>query len=101
MSCPKEIVQIPYSEKAADARLEQLENALDDKWLENDAVLDFQLGIVIKLLNLGAYSLPAKVLESKKLEIHLNDVLNKELIKCLKEIRQGKITLKLIVLHQY
>ena len=101
MSCSKEIVQIPYSEKAADARLEQLENALDDKWLENDAALDFQLGIVIKLLNLGAYSLPAKVLESKKLEIHLNDVLNKELIKCLKEIRQGKITLKLIVLHQY
>ena len=100
MSYLRKIIQIPYSEKAADARLEQLENALDDKWLENDAVLDHQLGIVIKLLNLGAYSLPAKVLESKKLEIHLNDVLNKELIKCLKEIRQGKIMLKLIVLHQ-
>ena len=100
MSYLRKIIQIPYSEKAADARLEQLENALDDNWLENDAVLDFQLGVVIKLLNLGAYSLPAKVLESKKLEIHLNDVLNKELIKCLKEIRQGKIMLKLIVLHQ-
>ena len=82
-------IQVPYTEKTADRRLEQLENALDDKWLENDAVLDHQMGIVLKILNLGAYSIPAKVLESKKLAIHLTDVLNKELIKCLKEIRQG------------
>ena len=71
--------------------MEQLEEALDDKWLENNAVHDAQLSIILKLLNLGAYSIPAKVLESKKVERHLVDVLNKELIKCLKEIRQGKV----------
>ena len=54
------------------------------------------MGIVIKLLNLGAYSLPGKVLESKKLGIHMLDVLNKELIKCLKEIRQGKSLLTML-----
>ena len=47
------------------------------------------MNTVLKILNLGAYSIPAKVLESKKLKIHMIDVMQKDLIRCLREIRQG------------
>ena len=44
---------------------------------------------VIDLLQIGAYSLPQKVLANEKLNVHLQDVLNKDLNRCLNEIRQG------------
>ena len=52
---------------------------------------------VIALLQIGAYSLPQKVLANEKLNIHVQDVLKKDLIRCLNEIRQGsKHSLKII-----
>ena len=68
---------------------------LDDKWLEDQSKLQVQMETVLKLLNLGAYSIPARVLESKKLRNHMFDVMQKDLLRCLREIRQGKMILSL------
>ena len=67
-----------------------MELLLDDRWLEDQTKLQVQMDTVLKMLNLGAYSIPAKVLDSKKLKVHMFDVMQKDLIRCLREIRQGK-----------
>lgn len=43
----------------------------------------------VSMLNLGAYSLPRDVLASKKLDLHIKDVLKKELMKFSDDLRKG------------
>ena len=73
----------------ANQRFDKLIKKLDKRWIDNHKVLKLQMDTVISLLQIGAYSLPQKVLTNEKLDVHLQDVLKKDLNRCLNEIRQG------------
>ena len=63
---------------------------LDEKWIGDQDKLDLQMALVMDVLRMGAYSLPRLVLEDEKFELHLQDVLEKDLAKCCRDIRKGK-----------
>ena len=62
---------------------------LDDTWLGNQDKLDEHMSLVLDILRTGAYSLPRPVLENETFEIHIQDVMKKDLIKCCRDIRKG------------
>ena len=64
---------------------------MDDSWIGNDKVLLQQMDIVTQILQLGAYSIPAKVLDSEVFDLYLLDAIKKDLFRCLADIRKGNI----------
>ena len=58
-------------------------------WKDDASLLRKQIDLVISALQLGAYSLPKKVLESEKLHHFIMDVLKKDFVRCLDDIRKG------------
>ena len=63
---------------------------LDEKWIGDQSKLDAQMSIVVDILRAGAYSLPRPVLENETFAMHFQDVLKKDLIKCCRDIRNGR-----------
>ena len=82
-------LKVPYTKKEAMFKFVTLHNALDDTWLGNKVVSKRQKEVVNELLNLGAYSLPRLILTSPLLDMHLQDVLEKDVIKCFDDLRKG------------
>ena len=80
---------MPYNEVEANQKFDKLIKKLDNRWIDNQKVLKIQMDRVVALLQIGAYALPQKVLANEKLNVHLHDVLKKDLIRCFNEIRQG------------
>ena len=63
--------------------------SLDEKWIDDRKWNKKQSDIVMDLLLLGAYSLPKLVVTSPMLDLHIRDVMQKDLLKCFDEIRKG------------
>ena len=72
-------------------RLEKLVEKLDAAWIDDQKSLEEQTEVVLSILRMGAYSMPMKVLGCDIVNVHVQDTLRKDLIKCLGNIRQGKI----------
>lgn len=83
-------LKVPYSKKEALIKFDALCAALDANWISDRKWNKKQADIVTDLLLLGAYSLPKLVITSPTLDLHIRDVMQKELIKCFEEIRKGK-----------
>ena len=64
---------------------------MDDSWIGNDKVLLQQMDIVTQILQLGAYSIPAKVLDSEVFDLYFLDAIKKDLYRCLADIRKGNL----------
>ena len=62
---------------------------LDAAWIGQLGFLKKQKELLLSILRMGAYSLPAAVLDCPQVELHLQDFLQKDLIRCCKEIRLG------------
>lgn len=82
-------MKVPHDQKEAMEKFEKLVLELKQAWIGNDRVFKEQLDKVVELLQLGAYALPKLVLSSEVLEMHLLDVLKKELMNCLEDLRKG------------
>ena len=82
-------LKVPFSKKEALIKLGCLENILEDEWIGDMSKPGKQKDLVLQLLMLGAYSLPGLCLSSLKLDVHLKDVLQKELKKCFADLRKG------------
>ena len=63
--------------------------SLDENWIDDRKWNKKQSDIVLDLLLLGAYSLPKIVVTSPMLDLHIRDVMQKDLLKCFDEIRKG------------
>ena len=66
---------------------------MDESWIGNESVLVQQMDIVTQILQLGAYAIPAKVLDSEVFELYFLDAIKKDLYRCLSDIRKGIIIL--------
>ena len=84
-------LKVPYSKKEALVKLACIENALEDDWIGDMKVYKKQRELVIQMLSLGAYSLPSLCLSSPQLDMHLKDIMQKELNKCMSDLRKGNI----------
>ena len=82
-------MKVPYSKKEALIKFDVLCAALDANWISDRKWNKKQADVVTDLLLLGAYSLPKLVITSPILDLHIRDVMQKELIKCFEEIRKG------------
>ena len=82
-------LKVPFSKREAMVKLSCLENLLDDEWIDDMSKFKKQHGLVNQLLVLGAYSLPGLCLSSPKLDLHLKDVLHKEMKNCFADLRKG------------
>ena len=82
-------LKVPFSKKEALIKLGCLENVLEDEWVGDLSKLKKQKDLVLQLLMLGAYSLPGLCLSSLKLDVHLKDVMHKEMQKCFDDLRKG------------
>ena len=82
-------LKIPFSKKEAMIKLSCLENLLEDEWIDDMSKFKKQQDLVNQLLVLGAYSLPGLCLSSPKLDLHLKDVLHKEIKRCFSDLRKG------------
>ena len=87
-------LKVPFSKKEALIKLGCLENLLEDEWIGDISKFKKQKEMVLQLLMLGAYSLPGLCLSSHKLDMHLKDVLHKEMEKCFADLRKGKIDIR-------
>ena len=58
-------------------------------WISSDVSLAKQKELVMQALNLGAFSLPNPVLESHEIDVHLRDVMQKEVMRCFENLRKG------------
>ena len=85
-------LKVPFTKKEAMFKFVRLHDLLDDTWLESEMVSKKQKEIVNELLNLGAYSLPRLVLTSPLLDMHLQNVMEKDVAKCFEDLRKGKYT---------
>lgn len=83
-------LKVPFTKKEALLKLACLESALNDDWLGDMKMYKKQHELVIQLLVLGAYSLPGLCLSSVKLDMHLKDNMQKELNKCMSDLRKGR-----------
>ena len=82
-------LKIPFSKKEALIKLTCLENLLEDDWVGDMEKFKKQQELVNQLLVLGAYSLPGLCLSSYKIDVHLRDVMHKEMQKCFSDLRKG------------
>lgn len=82
-------LKVPFTKKEALIKLACLENALNDEWFGDMKVFKKQQDLVLQFLSLGAYSLPSLCLSSSKLDMHLKDNMQKELAKCMDDLRKG------------
>ena len=80
---------MPFTKKEALIKLGCLENLLEDAWIGDMTKFGKQKDLVLQLLMLGAYSLPGLCLSSLKLDMHLRDMMHKEMIKCFVDLRKG------------
>ena len=80
-------LKVPFTKKEALVKLACLEGILKDEWIRDASKFKQQQEAVLGLLALGAYSLPGMCLTSFRLDVHLRDVMEKELNKCMKELR--------------
>ena len=72
-------------------KLEMLINGFETSWLGNPKKFKVQLDRVVETLQLGAYALPKRVLNSEVLKMHLLDCLKKDLNECLEDLRMGLV----------
>ena len=84
-------LKVPFTRKEALLKLACLESALKDEWLGDMKMFKKQHELVLQLLSLGAYSLPGLCLSSPKLDMHMKDSMQKELAKCMDDLRKGKL----------
>ena len=82
-------LKVPFSRKEAMIKLACLEGALNDEWFGDMEMFKKQQDLVLQFLSLGAYSLPGLCLSSVKLDMHLRDCMQKELSKCMNDLRKG------------
>ena len=83
-------LKVPYSKREAMLKYEALISSLDEEWISDGKWNKKQADVVVDLLLLGAYSLPKIVITSPLLDLHIRDVMQKDLIKCFGEIKKGK-----------
>ena len=62
-----------------------------ESWVGNKKVLREQLDIMVQILQIGAYAIPATVLDSEVVNLYLKDAITKDYHRCLDEIRKGKL----------
>ena len=91
-------LNVPFSKKEALIKLSCLENLLEDEWLEDMSKFKKQQSLINQLLVLGAYSLPGLCLSSLKIDVHLKDVLQKEMKKCFSDLRKGNKNVTILML---
>ena len=94
-------LKVPFTKKEALIKLACLENALDDEWLGDMKMFKKQQELVIQFLVLGAYSLPGLCLSSPKLDMHLRDNIQKELTKCMDQLRKGILSIMSFIIKMY
>ena len=82
-------LKVPYNKKEALLKYDLLTRALESQWISDRKWNKEQAELVTDLLLLGAYSLPKIVLTSPLLDLHIRDVMQKELLKCFDEIKKG------------
>ena len=87
----QKLFQLPYSRREAEEKFELLLGQLDEKWIGDQSVLRKQLDTITKLLQLGAYALPMKVLSSDKVDRFYHDAIKKDLFRCYNDIRRGRL----------
>ena len=90
-------LRVPFTKKEALIKYNALIDSLDENWISDGKWNKKQADVVIDLLVLGAYSLLKIVVTSPVLDLHIRDVMQKELMKCFNEIRKGKISVKRII----
>ena len=64
---------------------------IEEIWKDDASLLRKQIELVVTALQLGAYSLPKKILESEKLHYFIIDVLKRDFVRCLDDIRKGLV----------
>ena len=64
---------------------------MDESWVGNKKVLREQLDIMVQILQIGTYAIPAVVLDSEVVNLYLKDAITKDYHRCLDEIRKGKL----------
>ena len=85
-------LKIPCTKKDALMAFEALEEIfnLNSHWIGSDISMAKQKEAVIQALNLGAFSLPKLVLDSHLIDMHLRDLMQKEVNRCFENLRKGK-----------
>ena len=87
----KSKIQIPFTQREAEEKFDHLVAKLDNSWIGDQAMLRKQLDLITQILQLGAYSLPKKVLECEKVDRFFNDAIRKDLFRCFGDIRKGDV----------
>ena len=84
-------LKIPCTKKDALMAFEAVEEALNlnSHWIGSDISLAKQKEVIVRALNLGAFSLPKLVLESQVVDLHLRDLMQKEVNRCFENLRKG------------
>ena len=82
-------LNLPYDKREALKKFNILEASLKQEWLGKSEHFKSQRDLVVELLVLGSYALPYTVLHSDWTDIHLRDVLKKDLEKSLCDLKRG------------
>ena len=83
-------LKVPYSKREALIKFNFLQESLKQEWITGGIISNKQKQVVHDLLNLGAYALPKLVITSPMLDLHIRDVMQKEVAKCFADMRKGK-----------
>ena len=82
-------LNVPFDQPEAEKRFDELVSGFDTIRLGDQKSLKLQMEIIIKLLQLGSYSLPKKVIESDVVQTYLLDVLEKDFNQSMDDLRKG------------
>ena len=84
-------LKLPYTCAEAFQKFKKLLSQCKEDWEVDDKVHGEQMKICREILELGAYVLPGEVIASEKMKDFVCKCLQKELLLCIKKIRQGKL----------
>ena len=87
-------LKLPYTCAEAFQKFKKLLNQCKEDWEVDDKIHGEQMRICREMLELGAYVLPGEVIASEKMKDFVSKCLQKELLLCIKKIRQGKLRSK-------
>ena len=82
-------LNVPFDQAEAEKRFDELVAKFDTISLGDQKTLKPQMEIIVKMLQLGSYSLPKKVIESDVVQTYLFDVLEKDFNESMNALRKG------------
>ena len=88
-SCAKAL-KLPHNSKEAFLKFKCLIGLCKKDWEIDEKVHSEQMKLCVEILELGAYCLPGEVIASRNVKDFVEKCMEKDLLACLKNVRQGK-----------